>query len=141
MLKNIKLNKNKVKVPYARFKDFVLDLVYLPREELASIREKYKTVSFNPLTRQREESVDVDKFMDEYISKALTGWSGLTYRIVKSLVPSEIEESILDQQIPYSHEDAMWLVKNSSEFDAFFSETMNQVDIFSVVKKEEVAKK
>jgi hypothetical protein len=110
-------------------------MCYLPREKLTSIREKHVVISFNRVTRQREETVD------DYIKEAVVGWSGLTMEIVKSLVPIEVAEKDLKNEVPYDHEDALWLVKNSSEFDSFISDTMNQVDVFSVTNKEEVLKK
>ena len=79
--------------------------------------------------------------MNDYIKEAVVGWSGLTMEIVKSLVPIEVAEANLKTEVPYDHEDALWLVKNSSEFDSFISDTMNQVDVFSVTNKEEVTKK
>lgn len=141
MLSNIKINQNSIEVPYPRFKNFVLKMCYLPREKLTSIREKHVVISFNRVTRQREETVDTDKFMNDYIKEAVVGWKGLTMEIVKSLVPIEVVEADLKTEVPYDHEDALWLVKNSSEFDSFISDTMNQVDVFSVTNKEEVTKK
>lgn len=141
MLKNLKINKEKVIVEYPQFNNFKLELCYIPREELAEIRKNHATTSFDRKTRQPKEDIDTDGFMEEYIGKALQGWSGLTYRIVKSLVPASIDEALLDQEIPFSKEDALWLIKNSSEFDSFISDTMNNVDVFSVVKKQEQLKK
>ena len=141
MLNNLKINQKSIKVSFPRFKAFVLNMCYLPRDELSAIREKYVNISFNRATRQREESVDTDKFMNEYIQKAVVGWSGLTFDIVKSLVPIEVDEKELNNDVPYTHEDAMWLVKNSTEFDSFISDTMSQVDLFSVTNKAEQQKK
>lgn len=140
MLKELKINQNSIEVAYPRFKNFILKLRYLPRDEIAAIREKAATNTYNRLTRQREDVVDTDKFMDEYIKKALVGWSGLTYEVIVALVPVEVNVS-LDTEVEYTHENAMWLVKNSTEFDSFISDTMNQVDLFSVIKKEETLKK
>ena len=141
MLNNLKINQKSIKVSFPRYKNFKLDMCYLPREELSNIREKNVTFSYSRTTRQKEESVDTDKFMDEYIKKALVGWSGLTFEIVKSLVPIEVAEEDLAKDVPYTHEDAMWLVKNSNEFDSFISDTMSQVDLFSVTNKAEQQKK
>jgi hypothetical protein len=141
MLKDLQINKNEVVVAFPRFKSFKLNMRYIPRDELAAIREKTVTISFNRVTRTREEQVDTDKFMDTYIQKAITGWSGLTYEIITALVPVQVDASKLQEEIPYSHEDALWLVKNSTEFDTFISDTMNDVNLFSATTKEEDLKK
>lgn len=141
MLNNLKINQNSIKVPYPSFKNFILHMCYLPREKLTSIREKNVSISFNRVSRVKEETVNTDDFMNEYIKTAVVGWEGLTLGIVKTLVPIEVAEAELDKAVPYTHEDAMWLVKNSSEFDSFISETMSQVGLFSVTNKAEQQKK
>lgn len=141
MLKDLKLNKNKVSVPYPGIRTFVVELAFIPRDEIAAMREKHLTISFNRLSKAKEETVDVDKFMADYISKAVVGWKGLTYEVIQKLVPAEIDESVLAQEIPFTTEDALWLVKNSSEFDSFISDSMGQAELFSVIKKEEQLKK
>jgi hypothetical protein len=141
MLKDLKINKKEISVAFPRFKDFKLKMKYVTREELAAIREKTTTISYNRLSKAREETIDTDRFMDSYLKEAVVGWSGLTYEILSFLVPIETDGIDLSKEIPYSHEDAMWLVKNSSEFDGFISETMSQVDVFSQTKREEQIKK
>ena len=141
MLQSLKINKKEVTVAYPRFKDFKLKMKYVTREELASIREKTTTISFNRVTRAKEETIDTDKFMDSYLKEAVVGWSGLTYELLSLMVPIETDGLDMKAEIPYTHEDAMWLVKNCSEFDGFISETMSQVDVFSQKVKEDQIKK
>jgi hypothetical protein len=141
MLQNLKINNNEMVVEFPRFKKFKLKMCYVPREDLATIRQQSSSIGFSKVTRAREETVDTDKFMDSYIKKAIKGWEGLTMDIVSSLVPVQISEKELNDVVPYSHEDAMWLVRNSTEFDSFISDTMNQVDLFTVRNKEEQIKK
>jgi hypothetical protein len=130
-----------IKVDFPRYKSFKVEMCYLPREVITGIRERNTVISFNRVSRQKEETVDTDKFMDEYIKSVIVGWSGLTLEIVKNLVPIAVKEEDLKTPVPYSHDDAMWLVKNSTEFDSFVSDTLNQVDLFSVTTKEENLKK
>lgn len=141
MLNNLKINKNKVSVPYPGFKSFVVDLAFIPREEITALREKHLETTFNRNTRQKEDTVNLDKFMTDYIGRAIVGWSGLTYEILLKLVPVEIDESMLKNEIPFTSEDALWLTKNSSEFDAFISDSMGQAELFSSIKKGEQLKK
>jgi hypothetical protein len=141
MLNNLQINTKEIIVEFPRFKDFKLKMCYIPREELSSIRDRSLKISFNKVDRKREETLDTDKFMEAYISRAVVGWSGLTLGIVAELVPVEVSAADLDKDVPYSHEDAMWLVKNSSEFDTFISDTMNSVDTFSAKQKEDQRKK
>lgn len=141
MLQSLKINKKEITVPFSRFKDFKLRMKYVTREELASIRERSTTINYNRVSRAKEETVNTDTFMDIYLKEAVVGWSGLTYEILSKLVPIETDGLNMSAEIAYTHEDAMWLVKNSSEFDAFISDTMSQVDLFSQAAKEEQLKK
>jgi len=141
MLTDLKINKNEITVEFPRFKNFKVRMRYVTRDELAEMREKTTSITFDRASRARKEDVDTDKFMDSYIKKAIINWSGLTYETIGALVPVDLTDKNLAEEIPYSHENALWLVKNSTEFDTFISDTMNQVDLFSVTKKTDQLKK
>lgn len=141
MLNNRTLNTTEIVIDYPGTKNFKVRMKYIPREELLNLRTESLTQTYNRTTRKHEETVDTEKFMDAYIKMAIVGWSGLTLGIASKLVPIEVAESEKDTEIPYSHDDALWLVRQSSEFDNFVSETMSRVENFSVTKKAEQQKK
>ena len=45
-------------VPFEGFDGFEVKVAYLSREELTKIRNSVTRVSFNPKTRQREDTID-----------------------------------------------------------------------------------
>ena len=65
---------------FPEIEGFKVDLVYLNREDLMKIRNRSLTFKFNKRTRQREEEVDNDKFLEAYAEKAIKGWTGLKYK-------------------------------------------------------------
>lgn len=135
MLTNLKITTKVVKVPHEKYPSFVLELAYVSREDLTEIRKVNTSIKFNSVTRQREEVVDSEAFLAEYVKRAIKGWSGLTIGIVKKLVPIETLE--LDgKEVPFSYKDALWLVRNSSDFDTYFSDLMNQIDVFTKEDKD-----
>lgn len=141
MLSNLKVNTTKlISVPYPKFPTFIVKLNYISREELQGIRKQASVIKYNPVTRQREDTVESDVFLEEYVRKAVKDWSGLTMEIVAKLVPIDTKGQDLNSVVPFTEDDALWLVKNSPDFDAWFSDMMNQVDVFTREEKEEVKK-
>ena len=64
-------------VQFPEMEEFEIHLRYLTREDLMKIRNKALTYKFNKRTRQREEEVDNEKFLEAYAEKAIAGWKGL----------------------------------------------------------------
>ena len=64
-------------VEFPEIEGFEIHLRYLSREDLMKVRNKALTYKFNTRTRQREEEVDNEKFLEAYAEKASAGWNGL----------------------------------------------------------------
>ena len=121
------------KVTEVEFPDidgFKVNICYLGRDKLMKIRNGALVYKFNKRTRQREEEVDNDKFLDAYTEAVIKGWSGLTVRGLSHLLPVDVSRMDPKKEIPYSAEDALDLIKNSTIFDQFISDTLNNFDTF-----------
>lgn len=124
---------------WAEFPDidgFEINLRYLTREDLQKIRNASLTYKFNKRTRQREEEVDNDRFLENYAEKSILGWKGLKVKHMPALMPVDISGMDGEEIIDYSSEDAMELLKNSTVFDQFITDTMNDFEQFSKKKTE-----
>lgn len=139
MLSNLKISTKTVKVAHPKHSSFVLELAYVPREVMADIRKAHESIKYDPVSRNRQTTVDTDAFLADYVMKAIKGWSGLTFGILKKFVPIETDKTDSDV-IPYSPEDALWIVQNSPDFDSWFSDTMNDIELFTKEEKEEAKK-
>ena len=115
---------------------FQISLQYLTREDLLKIRNASLTYKFNKRTRQREEEVDNDKFLEHYAEKAIKDWKGLKMKHLPILLPVDISGDDPEEPVDYSEEDAIELLKNSTIFDQFVTDTMNDFEQFSKKKKE-----
>ena len=98
------------------------------------VRNKALTYKFNKRTRQREEEVDNEKFLEAYAEKAVAGWKGLKVKQLPVLLPVDISAMDAAEEVEYSMEDAIELLKNSTIFDQFVTDTMNDFEQFSVKK-------
>ena len=125
-----------VDVEFPDVEEFVISLVYLNREDLMKIRNASLTFKFNKRTRQREEEIDNDKFLAAYCERAIKGWKGLKVKHLPLLLPVDISGDDGEEEIPYSQEEALSLITNSTVFDQFVTDTMNEFEQFSITKKE-----
>jgi len=123
-------------VEFPDIEGFEINLRYLTREDLMKIRNKSLTYKFNKRTRQREEEVDNEKFLEAYAEKAVADWKGLLVKHLPILLPVDISTMDADELVEYSMEDAVELLKNSTIFDQFITDTMNDFEQFSKKKQE-----
>ena len=100
----------------------------------------WKFLKWNKRTRQREEELDNDKFLEAYAQKAIKGWKGLKVKHLPVLMPVDISEMNGNDDIVYSEEEALDLLKNSAIFDQFVTDSMNDFEQFSKKKKESLFK-
>ena len=135
-IKSLLAKETVTTVEFPEIDGFMVDLVYLNRDELMKIRNRSLTFKFNKRTRQREEEVDNDKFLEAYSEKAIKGWSGLKYKNLQLLFPNKIYGENGEEEIEYSPEEALELLKNSTLFDQFVTDAMNDFEQFSKTKAE-----
>ena len=125
-----------VEVEFPDSDAFYVSLSYLSREKLLKIRNRAMVVKFNKRSRQREEEIDNDKFLEEYAREVVKGWRGLTLRELSRILPVETAGQDLTKEIPYSEEDALELLRNSTIFDQFVTDSMNDFEAWETEKSE-----
>lgn len=136
------LAKDKViAVPFPDMEDFVVSVAYIDRETLRKLREQAMVIKYNKRTKLREEEVDNTKFNELYAEKAIRGWTGLTASKLGKLLPVDFTKiSGGDEEIPYSPEDAAFLLTNSTIFDSVIANALNDFEAFGIQKQEEEIK-
>ena len=135
-IKNMIAKESSTWVPFPEIEGFEVNLRFLTREDLLKIRTASLTFKFNKRTRQREEEVDSAKFLEPYAEKAIAGWRGLRIKHLPLLLPVDISSMDPEENIEYSEEEALELLKNSTIFDQFVTDTMNDFEQFSKTKAE-----
>ena len=133
-LSKLKVATKTTEVEYPDIEGFRVTLCYLSREELAKIRNRCLKVQYNKITRQREETLDAEKFTEEYARKAIVAWTGLKLKDLHKLLPvddSALESLDLEEELEYSSDEAVELLKSSISFDRFITETMDDLENFA----------
>jgi len=127
-------------VDFPDIEGFKIQLRFLKRDELLKIRNSSLTFKFNKKTRQKEEEVDSTKFIEKYAEKVILDWSGLKVKHLSELFPVDTSGMDQNEEIPYDQEEAVVLLNNSTIFDQFVTESLNDYELFSNKKMEEEVK-
>ena len=133
-LANLITPSKTVSIDFAGYKGFSVDLCYLGREELLKLRKRCVTTKFDKKTRQPEEILDEEKFLTEYCSAVIKGWTGLKYRYLEELLLVDVSSLDPDDELPHTQDNAELLMKNSATFDSWVTETVGDLENFTGAK-------
>lgn len=128
-LKSLLVPSKLVEVEYPGFEGFKINLSFLSRETLVSIRKKSTKTAFK--NRQPVEELDDKLFLKLYVAAAIKGWTGLKFAYLNELAPSETDPKDAEKLVPYSEDNALELMQASSNFDAFVTETVSDLSAFT----------
>lgn len=120
-------------VEYPGMPGFEVTISFLSRETLQSIRKKATKTSFK--NRQPVEELNDDLFLQLYAENSIKGWKGLKLKYLEQLAPVDISDSDPESELEFSNEDALALMKASSNFDSFISEQVTDLGNFSTNKQ------
>lgn len=123
-----------VTVDYPEFEGFSVQLCYLSREELVKLRARCLSQKFNRKTRGFEEILDDDKFIVEYCKAVIKGWKGLKYKYLEKMLLLDVSSVDLEDELPYTQEDAEIMMKNASDFDTWVTEVVADLENFTSSK-------
>ena len=102
----------------------------MSRETLLNLRKKATKTSFKSGKGVQEE-FNEDLFLELYVDATIKGWDGLKFKYVNLLVPVDVSQFDPEDFLAYSKENALMLIKNSSTFDTFIAEQVNDLGNFS----------
>lgn len=139
-IKNLIVKETSTWVEFPDIDGFEVCLRFLSREDMLKIRNRSLTYKFNKRTRQREEELDSEKFIENYAEAAIENWRGLKIKHLPMLLPVDISSMNGNDDVEYTQEDAVELLKNSTVFDNFVSDSLNDFEQFSRQKQEDDVK-
>ena len=131
-LKNLLVPSKSLEVEYPGMPEFKVQVAFLSRETLQQIRKKATKTSFK--NRQPVEELNDELFLELYVKAAVKGWSGLKLSYLEQLAPVDLSGQDLGAELEYSEENALYLMKNSTNFDSFVSEQVTDLGNFSTSK-------
>lgn len=131
-LKNLLVPSKALEVEYPGMPEFKIQVSFLSRETLQSIRKKSTKTAFK--NRQPVDELNDKLFLDLYVKAAVKGWTGLKLKYLEQLAPVDLTGQDAEAELEYNEENALYLMENSSNFDAFISEQVTDLGNFSTSK-------
>ena len=120
-----------VQIDFPGYEGFRVLVCYLAREELVKLRKKCMITKFNKRTHQPEEELNEDKFLVEYSTAVIRGWTGFKYSYLEELLLVDVSSFDPDDELPYTQDNAETLMKNSNGFDTWLTETASELENFT----------
>lgn len=132
-LKTLLVPSKTVEVEYPGMPGFVVNVCFLSRETLQTIRKKATKTTFK--NRQPQEELNDELFLELYVKASIKGWKGLTLKYLEQLAPVDVSSEDPDTELEYTEENALYLMQASANFDAFISEQVTDLGNFSKNKQ------
>ena len=120
-----------VSLEFPGYEGLTVDLCYLAREELLKLRKKCLTTKFNRSTHQPEEELNDDKFLEEYCISVIKGWKGLKFSYLEEFLLVDISDFTPNDELPHTKENAELLMRNSTVFDNWVTNTIGDLENFT----------
>ena len=128
-LKSLLVPSKAVSVEFPGMPGFVVDLAFLSRETLLNIRKKSTKTTFK--NRQPHEEFNEDLFLQLYVDNAVKGWKGFKLSYLEQLAPVDLTDQNPSDELEFTPENALYLMKASSGFDSWVSEQVSDLGNFS----------
>lgn len=128
-LKSLLVPSKDVEVEYPGMPGFKVKLTFLSRESLISIRKKCTKTTFK--NRQPIEELDDELFLKLYVAATVKGWTGFKLSYLEQLAPVDLGSADPDSELAYSEENALTVMKSSTDFDAYVSDIVSDLGNFS----------
>lgn len=134
-LKNLIVEDTSISAEHPLLEGFVVNIGFISKDKTRKMLEKATTTKFNKRTHKPEEDVDNDIFLKMYSKALIKSWVGLKYSYLIDLLPVDLSSvSDLDQEMEYSEENALDLLKNSPDFDGWISSVAGDIKKFNTNK-------
>ena len=119
-------------IEFPGYDGFNVKLTYLAREELLKLRKKSISTKINRRTRQPEEELNEEIFLKEYTKAVVKGWSGLKMKYLVQLIPVDEDKiSDMETELPFTLENALIMMENSNDFDAWLTDVVADLANFT----------
>ena len=128
-LKTLLVPSKAIEVEFPGMPGFLVNIAFLSRETLINIRKKATKTTFK--NRQPIEELDDELFLQLYVDNAVKGWNGLKIKYLEQLAPVDVSSLDPEDFLVYTQENALYLMKNSNNFDSFISEQVSDLGNFS----------
>ena len=129
-LKKLMVDSKSTWIDFPGLDGFSVQVTNLSRKELTSLRKNCTVQKFDRKTRAISETLDEDKFVEEFAKSVVKSWKGLTLEHLETLILIDMGDQDPSTEVNYSEENAEQLVSNSTEFDTWLNEVVFDLENF-----------
>lgn len=116
-----------ITVSHPTYKDFKVDLKYISRETSRKISKESQRMRLEAQDSELEDGT----FNLIYAKEAFAGWKGLTYEVLSHFVLLDTDQiPDMKEEIPFSVDDAAYLLTASHSFEAWINKVVFDIDQF-----------
>lgn len=133
-LNSLITNDTTIEVEHPNLEGFVVTLGYMSKDKSKKIYDRATTTKFSKISHKIEEDIDSDLFLKLYTKELIKGWSGLKLAYLLELLPVDLGGEDPEDLLPYSEENAIDLMKNSTDFDNWLSSIVADVGNYNKPK-------
>lgn len=129
-LSELMVDTKTVWVEYPAYSGFEVELVALARPELTALRKRCVVTKFDKKTRQPVEELNEEKFIAEFTKATIKNWKGFKLKYLEDFMLVDLSNVDVEQELPYTEDNAKLLISNSTEFDTWVNEMVFDLDTF-----------
>lgn len=130
-LKNLIAKDKVIDVEHPALEGFIVQVANVSRETTRKLIDKATTTKYNTKTHKPEEEIDNDLFLKLNTKAIVKGWKGLKFEYLPELVAINMEEAPKEGELEYSEDNALALIKNSTDFDTWLTTVISDVKNFN----------
>lgn len=140
-LKSLMVETRDVSVDFEALPGFSVTLGYMSKSVTRKLAKDATTSKMDGSGNVTPE-FDQDKFMESFCKTAVKGWKGLTYsKLAQLMLIDEDQIDDLEEEVPFSHDNAYLLLKESTIFDNWVNERVSEIAVFRTGKRNTTVQK
>ena len=131
-LKNLIVQDSTLQAEHPSLEGFIVTVAFISKEKTRKMLDRSTITKFSKKTHKPEEEIDNDLFLNLYSKALIKGWKGLKYEYLNELLPVDLSAvDNLDEEMEYTEENALSLLKNSTDFDSWLSAVISDITAFN----------
>lgn len=130
-LKSLTVVTKTAKVGFPGLPGFEVEIAAISRELSRKLKDQSEITKIDPKHRIPVKELDEDTFIQKFTEAAVKGWKGLKYKYLPELMLVDLSGVVdLEEEVDFSVEEAVWLVKHSQVFDSWLNEQVFSLETF-----------
>tara|TARA_S200002703_G_scaffold152195_1_gene152383 strand:- start:404 stop:820 length:417 start_codon:yes stop_codon:yes gene_type:complete len=130
-LQSLLVPSKETEIEFPGMDGWKLKICHLGRDLSSKLVKQATTTKIDKKTRSPVSEFDEDAFLPLFANEVVKGWTGLKLSYLEELLPVDLSGQDPDNELPFSQENAIMLIQNSSVFDEWLTEVVSDLTNFT----------